>query len=97
MLQAFESVFVLFAKPIIYTRALKGRKAPLLWHMCHPLSLRLCPLCAYLLQSNVFLIGRGKKSQGSCLTIRRYQISSAQSACHSVSQMVLGLIDGWAS
>lgn len=64
MLQAFESVFVLFAKPIIYTRALKGRKAPLLWHMCHPLSLRLCPLCAYLLQSNVFLIGRGKKKSG---------------------------------
>lgn len=62
MLPAFESVFVLFAKPIIYTRALKGRKAPLLWHMCHPLSLRLYPLCSYLLQSNVFLIGREKKS-----------------------------------
>lgn len=48
------------------------------------------------LSDSVECISYQEKKREPCDNVGRYQISSAQSACHSAAQMGQALIDGWA-
>lgn len=102
LLHPFQSVFVLFFGQSYHLhQALKEEEEEEEWKERDLLSDGTC-VTAGSRRGFSLLIGfsrmyflSGKKRE-PCDNVGRYQISSAQSACHSAAQMGRALIDGWA-